>query len=250
MSIGNHTKIQSKARYWWAVLYPENMIDNWKDELDDVLQLPYCYCIHDKDLLKDGDETRKVHLHMIVCFSNTTTYKNALTVFQRLSSAGRICCNKCEQIINIKYAYDYLIHNTKKCGEAGKHLYLPEERISGNNFDIGSYEQLSKTEEDEIFNSICDTIFEMCILNFADLHRYYQGLGSGEIDTRIMHVLRGHRGYFVELCKGLYLKRCRYDNLELQKAENRQKDLEREKKFYEDLKDEIEQLKEKSRINV
>lgn len=251
MAIGEHTKLHSKARYWWAVLYPENMIENWQNELDDVLQIPYCYCVHDKDLLKDGDETRKVHLHLILCFANTTTYKNALTVFQRLSASGRICCNKCEQIINIKYAYDYLIHNTKKCAESAKHLYLPEERICGNNFDIGSYEQLSRSEEDEIFNSICDLIFDKCFLNFADLHRYFRSTGENEqIDTRILHVLRGHRGYFVELCKGLYLKRCRYDQLDLGNAENRKNAFLRDQRFYDDLKDEINNLKENSHITT
>ena len=33
-----------KARYWWAVLYQENMVDGWRDNIEELLQLPYAYC--------------------------------------------------------------------------------------------------------------------------------------------------------------------------------------------------------------
>ena len=29
-----------KARYWWAVLYQENMVDGWRDNIEELLQLP------------------------------------------------------------------------------------------------------------------------------------------------------------------------------------------------------------------
>lgn len=32
-----------KARYWWAVLYQENMVDGWRDNIEELLQLPYAY---------------------------------------------------------------------------------------------------------------------------------------------------------------------------------------------------------------
>ena len=51
-----------KNRYWSGIAYPENMIDTWQDDIGDIVQLPYAYCIHDKDLLLDGDETRKLSL--------------------------------------------------------------------------------------------------------------------------------------------------------------------------------------------
>lgn len=35
-----------KARYWWAVLYQENMVDGWRDNIEELLQLPYAYCDH------------------------------------------------------------------------------------------------------------------------------------------------------------------------------------------------------------
>ena len=41
--------IINKARNWWAVLYPENMIDGWEDKIYRLLQVPFEYIIHDKD---------------------------------------------------------------------------------------------------------------------------------------------------------------------------------------------------------
>ena len=54
--------IMSKAKYWLAVLYPENMRPDWKNEIGDLLGYPYAYCIHDKDKTKDG-EARKTHAY-------------------------------------------------------------------------------------------------------------------------------------------------------------------------------------------
>lgn len=103
-------KVQ-KSKYWTAVLYPESMINNWQDKIYDILQVPFCYCIHDKDTLNDSEEERKVHVHVVIAFNNTTTYKHALSVFQRLQES----CSYCEQVLNIRYMYDYLIHNTDSC---------------------------------------------------------------------------------------------------------------------------------------
>ena len=235
MAIGNVTPTNAKTRYWWAVLYPENMVPNWESELDDLIQLPHCYCIHDKDLLKDGDEQRKVHVHMIICFSNTTTYRNALNVFQRLSTPGQKCCNKCEAIINVRYAYDYLIHNTKKCKESGKHLYAESERKSGCNFDIGSYEQLSTSEIDEIFQEIRHFVLDGKLENFIDLDVIVNSLD----DSRYSHVLRGHRGYFAEMTRGMYLKRKAFEEKELFSAEMRKVNIRRGKDFAKQLEEEL-----------
>ena len=40
-----------------------------------------------------------------------------------------------------------LIHDTDTCRKQGKELYPPENRITGNNFDIGAYEQVGIAEK-------------------------------------------------------------------------------------------------------
>ena len=41
-----------KARYWTGVCYPENMRDDWKELVEDLLGVPTAYCVHDKDKLQ------------------------------------------------------------------------------------------------------------------------------------------------------------------------------------------------------
>lgn len=250
MSIGNHTKTSAKTRYWWAVLYPENMIQEWQEQISDVLQIPFAYCIHNKDIVNDPDEKRKVHVHIMLAFSNTTTYKNAFSVFDRLSAPGRSAFNKIEQIISVEYAYKYLIHDTDKCRKDNKYQYDSSERITGNNFDIGAYIQMSKGEEQEIFNQIVDSIYQCCFESFMDVDRYYRysyQYQSEDLRCYYDKVLRGHFRYFETLCKGIHFKKEQFRKLELHKAEERKAKLQRDKIFMEDLKEELKNMAEKAK---
>ena len=159
-----------KSKYWVGVLYPENMIDKWQEEIGDILELPFAYCIHDKDF-DDVEDERKKHVHLIVVFPNTTTYKHAFSVFSRLNASGRVAINCIEQIINIRQKYEYLIHNTDTCKKKGKHLYNIKERITGNNFDIGAFEQLSVAEKDKMLLELANEISQK---NFTHLCRFYR----------------------------------------------------------------------------
>ena len=187
-----------KNRYWSAVAYPENMIDTWRDDIGDILQLPYAYCIHDKDLLSDGDESRKVHVHIILAFNNTTTKKRALEIINQLSKVGECCCSTVQPIGNIKHMYEYLIHNTEESKKKNKFQYDVSERICGNNFDIGSFEQLSALEKQDMAKDICDLIIANRITNFAILYR----LVMENFDANYFDVLRSNSGFFERLCKG------------------------------------------------
>lgn len=89
-----------KARFWTGVLYPENMREDWKEVIGDTLQYPYAYCQHSQD--KDSkSEHRKDHVHLIVAFPNTTTYKHALNVMDLLSAEGKKAINKCEAVVGL-----------------------------------------------------------------------------------------------------------------------------------------------------
>ena len=48
-----------KAKYWVGVCYLENMIKSWKDDIADVVQVPFAYCVHDEDKTSDGEERKK-----------------------------------------------------------------------------------------------------------------------------------------------------------------------------------------------
>ena len=45
---------ETKVKLWEGICYPENMRDDWQDEIDDILQVPFAYAVHDIDHDLDG----------------------------------------------------------------------------------------------------------------------------------------------------------------------------------------------------
>lgn len=193
--------LNTKNKYWVGVLYNENMVDDWQERIGDLLELPYCYCVHDKDLLSDNEEVRKIHTHVMIAYNNTTTYKNALSVFNKLSKEGKKAINKCEPVHNVKFMYNYLIHDTEDSRKKGKYLYLPTERVCGNNFDIGNYEQLSFAEKTDMAKELCDIIVSNGFVEFTSFYMYV----VSNFDSSYFEVIKGYSGLFERLCKGNYL---------------------------------------------
>lgn len=209
----SNVKPKMKARYWVGVCYPENMVDGWQDDIGDILEYPYAYCIHDKDHLaefkpgktarKDVQERdRKVHVHIIVAFPNTTTYNNALNLFQKLSKDGCSCINTVQAVENIRNKYEYLIHNTENCKKQKKYLYDVKERITGNNFDIGAYEQISLADKTRMKLELSDFVINEFITNYTDL---YSAVRSN-FDDEYLEIFTTYSGHFERLCKGNYYK--------------------------------------------
>lgn len=190
------------ARYWWAVMYPENMVEDWQDKISMLIQYPFAYCIHDKDLRKEIAEERKVHIHLIVAFPNTTTYNHALTVFSKLNAPFKnaIPNNRFEACVNVAKCYDYLIHNTEECKSKHKHLYDKIERITGNNFDIGLFEQLSNEERMKLVREISSQCRQNFIYNFADLCDLVEKLYPEE--PIYSNLVIQYSGYFERITKG------------------------------------------------
>lgn len=210
-----------KAKYWVGVCYPENMIDNWQEVIGEVLMVPYCYCLHDKDHLSEynkkkniEEEERKKHVHIMLAFTNTTTYNHALSTLLALSKQGCACLNKVEVVRHVRNKYEYLIHNTDDSRKKGKYLYPLEERISGNNFDIGSYEQITLADKNKMAMEICQLIKDNEIHNFIDLFEMVSGMGLEYFD-----ILKSYSGLFDRMCNGNY-QRKKYGNLDLPKKSN------------------------------
>ncbi len=192
----------AKGRYWVGVLYPENMIDNWQDKIGDIVQLPYAYCIHNKDICSELEQ-RKEHVHLIIVWNNNTTYKAAFKVFNKLSAPDCKALNKIEPCISIRNSYDYLIHNTESCRKMNKFRYDEKERITGNLFDIGAYEQVSMLEKTLVCKEIALIIQEERFINFLDVFNY---VITNFDEPVYFEVLKTYSGFFDRLCKGNYLK--------------------------------------------
>lgn len=192
-----------KARYWCGILYPENMIPDWRDQISRILENPICYCVHDKDTISDHVEDRKEHVHVMNCYNGPTTAKKVLSDFQKLSLPGKSCISTVEDIVNVKRMYDYLIHDTDDCRKKGKHLYDKSERIELNNFDIGSFEQLSVQEKNDMSLELTQYIIVNEITNFFD----FMFLVVSEFDSRYYEVAKSNSSYYERFIRGLYLKK-------------------------------------------
>lgn len=194
-----------KAKYWAGICYLENMLEDWEDNIGDVLQNPYCYCIHPADLDAEGIE-RKVHVHIIVAFPNTTTKKCCIDLLNGLSKKGCKCCPAVQAIRNIRHMYNYLIHDTDDCRKKGKTQYDARGRKTGNNFDIGMFEQLDQETKEKYADEIANLIYTKNISNYLDLYIYV----SSNYDSAYKSVIRSYSGHFDRLCKGMYQKLKRY----------------------------------------
>lgn len=192
----------SKARFWATVLYPENMIENWESKIDEILQIPYCYIIHNMD--KDTkSEHRKDHVHLMLVFSNTTTQKHALAVANQLSKEGKKAASTIQAVIGIRNVYDYFIHDTDSSRKAGKELYDASQRITGNGFDIGSYEQLGVAEKNDICKELCNLIREKRYTNFAD---FFEFVIDNYEDTNYFEIVKTYSGLFERYTKANFQK--------------------------------------------
>lgn len=192
--------MSDKARYWVGVCYPENMIEGWENEISEKLQLPFAYCIHNKCCTTEKEE-RKVHVHIMICFPNTTTKKTALSLLNKLSLHNMVCCPSCEQVHNVRFMYNYLIHNTEDSKKKGKYQYDPSERITGNGFDIGCYEQVSTQDKLNMAFELSELIVSE---GFEDFLCFYKFVVSN-YDFAYFEILKSNSGFYTNLCKGNFL---------------------------------------------
>lgn len=156
-----------------AILYIENMVLNWEEIIGDIVAVPYAYAIHNADL-DTKSRHRKDHVHLIIVWNGPTTLNAVIAVCNKLSAEGKICCSTAEPIHNISHAYDYLVHDTETCIKQGKVQYPDSARITGNSFDIGSYEQLSVADKQAMLKELVGEIISGGFTNIGDFTIYAQ----------------------------------------------------------------------------
>lgn len=86
------------------------------------------------------------------------------------------------------------------CGHLAAH-YDPSERITGNNFDIGAYEQLGTAEKNEMFLEMGQAIREHGFTNYMD---FYEFVVDTYEDMNYIEVMRCYSGHFERMTRGNY----------------------------------------------
>lgn len=206
----------TKTKYWAGVLYPENMRPSWKDDIADVLQVPFAYAVHDQDLDAKG-KPRKVHVHVMVVWPGNTTLRAVLEAFNGLSLPGKKCCSTAEKINNVRHAYDYLIHDTDSCRKKGKVLYPQSARVCGNNFEIGQYEQLSSNDKQDMLFELIGYIITEGFETIVD----FTVAAMREYPSEYLRIMIEYNSILERYCRGNRDKH------------RRQRELERERRFQE-----------------
>ena len=205
---------KAKQRTWWVVMYPENMVDNWQDVIDELIPLPLCYVVHDKDHLAprnddidqcENHDERKIHVHIMVHFPGPTTYNHVCkNIFACLNKPGKKAFNTCFPVNFIRSAYEYLIHADSKSVKKGKFLYPKADRIELNNFDIGAYEQLTTEQIDAALLELADVIIKRGISDFIEIHMMVTTEYNS--DPVYFHVLKAHQSYLYKLARDNFVR--------------------------------------------
>lgn len=194
---------KQKSNFWWGVGYIENMPEDWEDQLPGLIQLPFAYCIHDKDNKSDGTPD-KPHVHLMVKWPNNTTGKAAWELFQGLALDGFIAFPKdrMQPVRNPELCYDYLIHDTDDAKKKGKYQYSSECRKEGNNFDIHFYRQIGDQEKREMRSELSLLIIDKHFNNYA---RFYEFVAAN-YDIAYLDVIAGNSGHFARMLRGIFVQ--------------------------------------------
>lgn len=74
-----NTRGAGRSRNWTFVVYPESVMEGWRDVLDDIhiqwVESP----LHDKDTNADG-EPKKEHYHVLLIFESVKSYDQVLEI--------------------------------------------------------------------------------------------------------------------------------------------------------------------------
>lgn len=190
-----------KVRFWVGVLWCDSMVPDWRDRLELTLQIPYAYCVHDKDTTPHGDP-KKPHVHMMVCYGNTTTQNSIVSMFNDLSLEGHQCCNAAYKVRGVKLQFDYLIHDTLGARKEGKYLYDPSERVTGLGWDTEAFNQLQQIDKLKVLMELHDDIKAANITTFIGLYEYIMRT----YDMSYFEIFLTYSAHFDRLVKSQYLR--------------------------------------------
>lgn len=74
-----------RSRNWSFIIYPESVVENWKEILE-KLYLPTAISpLHDKDINPDGS-SKKPHYHILLMFRGVKSYNQILEITEQLNA--------------------------------------------------------------------------------------------------------------------------------------------------------------------
>ena len=178
---------------WQFIVYPESAPENWRETLE-TMGNPFAvsplHNLDENESAEGGPELKKEHWHMLMVWSNPTTWLNAIRVAETLHAPIPL------PVSNIRNRYDYFTHKN----DPHKHQYDPAEIEHHCGFNIAEVASLTSAEVLSIKTELTKICREMVITEYSDLIFYC-------IDNNMMQeldVAQNNTVYFTALCKGIW----------------------------------------------
>lgn len=189
---------RKKARYWWAVFYPnESAPEDWLEQLQKT-GISAEYIIHDDDWdiePETGDKVRKkTHAHIIWAYSGPNTPSAADSIALDILNG-----KPAQPLSSIKGAHRYLTHQDNP----EKTQYKPSDIKTLNGFCIDDYVASTKGEVNALYKVIEDIIREQKLEDLADLMDYLTEEG---LEDEACFV-RFNTYYIDKLLKSIYFRK-------------------------------------------
>lgn len=168
-----------KKRAWAFVLYPESAPSDWLDLLTQK-GVPFCVSpLHDKDVNPTG-EIKKSHYHIILNYSGPTTFNS---VQDLTSSLGQPIPVPLEQITGY---FRYLTHKDNP----EKYQYSESDIRCYNGFDPLDFNDLTKSQVNQLIYTIQDIIRDNDFIEYSDLLDYlYDNNYKNAFDVASSHTI-------------------------------------------------------------
>lgn len=179
--------MNSKERYWTFVLYPESVVENWREQLEQLGLQCAISPLHDKDI-NDNGEKKKPHYHVLLCFNGPTTYNKVLTITKSLN--GTIP----QRVLSCKGIIRYFSHKDNP----EKFQYNELDITTINGLDLKSFNDLTNTQVLHIKKEIIKTINDMKITSYYTLVNLY-AFDSSQND--FFQVVSGNTIFFTNYIK-------------------------------------------------
>lgn len=163
-------KRAGRTRNFTAVLYPEDLPEDWRDKIDEThvkwIESP----LHDKDLNPDG-QPKKAHHHTLFMFGNVKTVEQVTDYFKKIfgeSDTGSIIGVATPQTVSDRCA---LVRYFAHLDHPSKAQYEVSDIIGHNGADPAEILRYSHTETVAMMIEIEKFIEEHNVTELCDLSR-------------------------------------------------------------------------------
>ncbi len=146
-----------KSRCWWFVQLIENLPEDWRDQLHELM-LPGCYIVHDRDTRIDDEGLevpKKPHIHCMMEFGSPIVAASALAAIPEDFNVAFV-----KPVPNKVGAYRYLLHYD----QPDKFQYSQDDitHMAGFKVNISDVYNID-------FCDIYDLINQIHVTNFAQM---------------------------------------------------------------------------------